>query len=502
MIHSIRWSATAITLCTATLACGSETITGAPFRRAAAADTVAMAIAVAMADPEIRSGVRDALRASPYTAHRIRLREFLETPVGRRVSELATARSGPSSPTLTRLLAELPEMALVVPRTADRRSWTVGTDFVVAATTDNNRRPSVAFGVGGEPRDFRRYGAGALFLIEPAEGWYVRYRPQSPRPGLVIQDPDDGQTGGMLLRYDARGRLIDSAQFADILARPAVTGPDVQFDVSAEDTTYLDHFETNKDDGAGNNELKMQVDYYNNLGQLLAHNIATHGDVEQNQEYNWHIPIINARLRNQTTHRIHIDFYEEDLLWDDYWGMRDFHWNDRDEVRTVENGDDGAVLQVELDWESLPYVAPPPVVPGVSGPSYIAPNTQYSWSPVNVSGGTSPYTYEWYLDDEYMSTGSTFYASISEPSSVHYIRYHVYDQNGLMAYSVAHSVTTDNGSCPPEDPECEETFRVPSKASARPLGPRRPKPMTLPNPRGGSQSLLGLTAFSVRLGGR
>ena len=60
------------------------------------ADTLARLFALAMQDPSVRVGVRDALRASPFVEHKVSLQDLLATAAGRALIAGAAERSGRS----------------------------------------------------------------------------------------------------------------------------------------------------------------------------------------------------------------------------------------------------------------------------------------------------------------------------------------------------------------------------------------------------------------------
>jgi hypothetical protein len=178
MVSSTRRRVLAAATLFAALACGEAPTTPAgsdPFtpneRRERVALEVARAIAVAMADPDVRLAVRDAMQASTYAEHKLLLHEFMQTPTGDAVRASAAAR-GVDPAALGRALAQLPEMDFYVPFDEHRLEWTGGGDVLVTATMDVDEPKLVAFHTSGvgEPIDISQGGpAQALFMVHPGE---------------------------------------------------------------------------------------------------------------------------------------------------------------------------------------------------------------------------------------------------------------------------------------------------------------------------------------------
>jgi hypothetical protein len=83
MTQSHRCGFAAVLFVLAASACTQDaTMSGPESDPAAVAQSLARAIAVGMADADVRMGVRDALRASLVVEHKVDLRQFLTTPTG------------------------------------------------------------------------------------------------------------------------------------------------------------------------------------------------------------------------------------------------------------------------------------------------------------------------------------------------------------------------------------------------------------------------------------
>lgn len=101
----------------------------------ARADSVAHALALALADTAVRQQLLEDLRDSPFPQHALHLRSYLRGGRGRVVVE-AAARATQMTPEAFAAMEErLPELQLLVERPVDRVRWTGGSDIAVYGTT-------------------------------------------------------------------------------------------------------------------------------------------------------------------------------------------------------------------------------------------------------------------------------------------------------------------------------------------------------------------------------
>lgn len=84
------------------------------------ADTLARGLRLALDDPRMRSVLRDVLRDSPFGLHRIHVQTFLSGQATRGLRTAVAQALGRTDAELLHLLATLPELELVMPRTLDR----------------------------------------------------------------------------------------------------------------------------------------------------------------------------------------------------------------------------------------------------------------------------------------------------------------------------------------------------------------------------------------------
>ncbi|HJU68308.1 MAG TPA: hypothetical protein VJ650_08655 [Gemmatimonadaceae bacterium] len=213
----------------ALLACSDTTPTSqrtdiAPSAEEVTAQHLARGFALALAIPEVRVAVRDAMRASLWDEHKLSLGDFVGTPAGIALLTAAARARGVSLATVEAELARLPALDFYMPIRAHRRAWTGDANLVVVAAWE---------GVGDVPGfapDGRTLSVSrrmskafpALFFIQPAEWKGRRVRPQASVPGLVVEDANDGEGSEMFVwRWSKSDSVVIDFADADASARMA-----------------------------------------------------------------------------------------------------------------------------------------------------------------------------------------------------------------------------------------------------------------------------------------
>lgn len=172
---------------------------------------VAKMVALGLAKPEVRAAVRDAMRSSPVTEHKLAFHEFLATSAGDMLLREAARASGMTTASARATMRRLPALDFYVPVRAHRLAWRGTADYFVGASIAG-KAPSKVFDPSGKELianlDNRARGSGALFMLQSAEPKGRRIMPQAARPGLTIQDPGDGRLSGTLTTIDASGRSV------------------------------------------------------------------------------------------------------------------------------------------------------------------------------------------------------------------------------------------------------------------------------------------------------
>lgn len=201
-------------------ACGRDLPTMQPAggisTQEASAREFARGLALALAAPEIRASVRDAMRASLWDEHKVPLREFAQTPAGLEMLSAAARARGVSLQTVQAELAALPSLDFYMPLRAHRRTWTADANLVVVAGWEGEGDVPGFTPDGRVLAISRRLtdAMPALFFIQPAEWKGKRIRPQANTPGLVVEDADDGSGSEVFIWRWSRGDsvVIDFAE--------------------------------------------------------------------------------------------------------------------------------------------------------------------------------------------------------------------------------------------------------------------------------------------------
>lgn len=183
-------------------------------------------IAVGMGEPEVRAAVRDAMRASRLTEHKLSLQQFMTTAEGSLLLRAAAAVQETSAQELSEAIARLPELDFYVPRREHRLTWRASRDYMVVATMNADPRKT-GFDADGRSVvldiSLPETPGPAVLLLHPAETKSRRVAPQPDRAGLTIQDPDDGELSGTFVFTDAEGR-ITVVELADLLLHAQPSG--------------------------------------------------------------------------------------------------------------------------------------------------------------------------------------------------------------------------------------------------------------------------------------
>jgi hypothetical protein len=168
-------------------------------------------IARALADPAVRAAVRDAMRSSPLTEHKLTFHDFLRTSAGELLVREAARASDISTASLRTRMRRLPMLDFYVPVRAHRLGWHGTADYFVGASVAGDP-PSTVFDPSGQEvvANLEKLASesAALFMLQSAERKGRRIKPQALVPGLTIQDPGDGQLSGTLTEVDASGRSV------------------------------------------------------------------------------------------------------------------------------------------------------------------------------------------------------------------------------------------------------------------------------------------------------
>ncbi len=165
------------------------------------AHLIARALALSMQSENARQAVRDLMRASEVTQHKLVLQDFLASERGARVLEQAATAAKVTTSQLRVALEKVPRLDFYVPGREHRLKWRATADIMVAVTLGEVNPTLAAYTAEGSAVTLvPRNGSpkATLFLLQPEETKSPRFDPQRRAPGSVIQDADDGEVSGLM----------------------------------------------------------------------------------------------------------------------------------------------------------------------------------------------------------------------------------------------------------------------------------------------------------------
>jgi hypothetical protein len=246
------------------LSCNRETATapGAPKTDPDASEVgplAARAIALAMAEPQIRQQILGDMRESPFSEHKLVLQDYFATTAGARVLD-AIQRAGIDSDRLRSALQDAHRIQFYVLSTEQRSSWT-GTGGVMVVPHLTRDLSTIGFQPTGEAASIDLAkgtmpgGVSALFVLQWAEPMFHRWSGPT-KATETIQEPGESQLGSGRVVRDASGQVIsttDDTPFGS--SRPAASAA---FDEPA--GTYLTRLSNDNGvgDGASGDHLEFE----------------------------------------------------------------------------------------------------------------------------------------------------------------------------------------------------------------------------------------------------
>lgn len=303
----------------------------------------------ALRNDDVRASVRNAMRASLVSEHKLVLQEYVRTQSGQLLLQTAAAAAGVTPAELRSQIEALPELDFYVASRDQRRAWQGSDKVAVVANLDADSKVFPGFDASGKPvRQLGHEpmpGVEAVFVLHRAEEKFLRVYPQANLPGLVIQEPQDGEENGMLELKDANGK-ITRTQYVDMvpggrlpLADPTAAAGPMYFPqefpnvVTSGPGVFFTYIQLAYGDGVGACELKfftVLLDANGNSDGTQATHTA--GSVEcPGTEHFWETRF-PPRGRQGSTYLPHypyswirVDLYEEDTIGDDYFGNN--AWN-------------------------------------------------------------------------------------------------------------------------------------------------------------------------------
>ncbi len=221
---------------------------------------MAHAFAKALKNPERRSDLLQAFRASPYNEHKLVLQEFIATPAGQELVADAAKAARLTPTVLTALIAELPSLDMYVPSRAHRETWKGDEKLLVSLKLERNRAVLSGFDPQGNAAERRAdsprgFGAGpVVVLLHPAEAKGLRVSGTAYTPGDVIQDPGEEDLAITAIDYTADGDSVVTsfARSADgSLQAISAGGQRASFNEDCDPNTALQECDTTTGGGSG-----------------------------------------------------------------------------------------------------------------------------------------------------------------------------------------------------------------------------------------------------------
>jgi hypothetical protein len=173
------------------------------------ADQLAGHIAKTLRSADMRALVRDAMRRSPVTEHKLVLQDFALTAEGKRFVSRVGDVAQVGAAQVNAWIKSLPRLDFYMPAREHRLAWRGGADAAVVAhlsATPPQKAHAVSGGSIGIRLSATTPSTTALFMLQREEFKNKRIRPQRDVPGSAIQDPDDGELGITYIETDRFGR--------------------------------------------------------------------------------------------------------------------------------------------------------------------------------------------------------------------------------------------------------------------------------------------------------
>lgn len=310
-----------VLLCTTFLAfgCADDAVTPVT----PAEQEITRALAMALGDSDVRAQVRDAMRASPFTEHKLVLQDFIKTPNGQHMLDVAARTAGVERVTIEQLISQLPKMDFYMPVREHRLTWRATPD-VVLATEFADTPPINGYTTDGRPvrTDFIHSSTPgrAILVMHPAEPKSIRINPQASVPGEVIQELDDGELGGTIITRNSDGST-SVIEMATMAADEPPLSPCPDYD-GVGPATYLKGFYINDPLGE-NGSLELRIKAAKQLSSLEKNIILT--GLAPYQQYCVWEHILDAVPDGPFGPNVSVQAWESDATeWfygdDDYYG--------------------------------------------------------------------------------------------------------------------------------------------------------------------------------------
>jgi hypothetical protein len=407
-------------------------------------------MAVALGDRTTRLQLRDALRASPITEHKLVLATFVETDAGRAfVAGIAHANSRRNGE-VESLIRSLPPMELVVPLREHRLTWTgEANEMRVAAVMARGATSIMAYGVDGSAHALTSRTerlSQPLLVLRPERGWSRRVGVGPYRPGSVIQEWGENEISGTITSVTADGKSV-TTEIADLPvtafrtalmagqrpngatgSQPAGIKPGVAYSGgSTADTTWLIslqvHYEAPGDDASTDPFFNACYRFWYAQGfcteNRIVHFWGLNADAVPIITYYPVVPLVFHAVTDSTLDDVQVNVSEADQWWHNNifltsWDLtwKDSVWRDPFNGTFFYWNNAGCPNCMRVGFYSRRQFAPPPPPPppltvAITGPASIRSNATCEWV-AHASGGHPQYTYAWKRNGTNAGSGATY----------------------------------------------------------------------------------------------
>lgn len=309
---------------------------------------VARSMAMGMKDPAARLAVRDALRDSPWSEHKVVFQELLRSDAGGPLLEAAARAGGESVEAFRDRVSRLPELDFYVPSREQRISWRGTPDVAVAATLDLDAAQVAGFTSNGRGvADALTLPADAVLLLAPRELRTLRLDPQPVGVGETIQSRDESEETETLFSWSVPGGEEITVPHQELVQeRESRLSPLMNH--SSNSSTLVEQIAGYMQDGSSNYlELGVAATFYAHDGSVVAtatwkktniprNTLVTIGETLFPSHV---IPDSGVAYIRATLWELdncgNFDHYSCGTKDDDPYGSTNYYWNDRDAVKSI-----------------------------------------------------------------------------------------------------------------------------------------------------------------------
>jgi hypothetical protein len=192
-----------------------------------AVESLARGMALALGASEVRNAVRQAMRQSLMTEHKLVLQDFGATEAGTKLLSGIAEAAGTNEEALREYLRSLPRLDFYMSSREHRLTWR-GDEAVLVTSNVASTPQTRAFNTRGEEVGINLRAMVPsrlpLFMLQYEEFKSKRIHAQPQRLGATIQDPDDGEIGVVTMQIDPQGRTTVT-DLADVTSRGGMIEP-------------------------------------------------------------------------------------------------------------------------------------------------------------------------------------------------------------------------------------------------------------------------------------